>query len=245
MTERQRVTAEGPTLSPKVLITGTGRAGTTLLVQVLTDLGLDTGFGPDSVIDERAQAGLELPAGDPASPRIVKSPNLTRRMGELISEGRLNVEHVIIPIRDLDVATASRVRLTRYGSDLHTWGGLIGTTRATKQRTALAERQYELMYTIAKYNLPHTLLLFPKFARDWQYTFDQLSFLDPEIPSESWRACLMNRVRPDLIHESPLSSKERLLTVGGTAYNRGVLRPLRALRNLTVRTHGDPTERKD
>ena len=28
---------------PKIVITGTGRAGTTLLVSVLTHLGLDTG----------------------------------------------------------------------------------------------------------------------------------------------------------------------------------------------------------
>jgi len=39
---------------PKVLICGTGRAGTTLLVQILTDLGQDTGLPHGTPHGERA-----------------------------------------------------------------------------------------------------------------------------------------------------------------------------------------------
>ena len=218
--------------SPKVLITGTGRAGTTLLVQVLTDLGLDTGLAPDAAIDERAAAGLELPIADPNGPRIVKSPTVIPRLGAMLDEGTIEIEHVIIPIRDLEVATASRVRLTRYGSNLRTWGGLIGTVRATRQRETLALLEYELFHTIARHELRHTLLLFPRFAHDWEYTFRNLSFLDPSIPPDRWRAALEGRVQPQLIHEAPLSRAERLLTTAGTAYNRGLVRPLRSARKL-------------
>jgi hypothetical protein len=211
----------------KVVIAGTGRAGTTLLVQILTDLGLDTGFGPDAPIDDRAAAGLELPATGPGSPRIVKSPHLSRWLAGLLDSGRLEVDHVVIPIRDLDVAAASRVRLTRYGADLHTWGGLFGTTRATRQREALAVIEYELLYTIARHDLDHTLLEFPRFAQDWRYAYDKLGFLDPSIPAECWRTAVEARVRPELIHESPLSRRERWLTVAGTTYNRAIARPAR------------------
>lgn len=216
----------------KVVIAGTGRAGTTLLVQVLTDLGLDTGFGPDASIDERVHAGLERAVDDPSGPRIVKSPELSRSLGRLLERRQVVVDHVIIPIRDLSVASASRVRNTRYGADLHTWGGLFGTNRATRQREALAVMLAELLVTIARFDLEHTLLLFPRFAFDADYTAQKLGFLAPEVSPDQWRAALAHRVDPNLIHERPLSAGERRLTVLGTAFNRGVARPVRAVRRI-------------
>ncbi len=225
----------------KVIIAGTGRAGTTLLVQILTDLGLDTGFTPDAPIDARAAAGLELPAAGANSPRIVKSPHLSRWLAGLLDEGRIEVEHVVIPIRDLDVAAASRIRMARYGADLHTWGGLFGTARATRQREALAVIEYELLYTIARHDLPLTLLEFPRFAQDWRYAYDKLGFLDPAIPADCWKTAVTGRVRPELIHEEPLTRRERWLTVAGTTYNRAIARPVRGVMAM-VRGHESDRE---
>jgi hypothetical protein len=237
--EERDDTGPDPARARKVIIAGTGRAGTTLLVQVLTDLGLDTGFTPDAEIDARAAAGLELPAAGRNSPRIIKSPHLSRWLAGLLDDGRIEVEHVVIPIRDLDVAAASRVRLARYGADLHTWGGLFGTTRATRQREALAMIEYELMYTIARHDLPHTFLEFPRFAQDWRYTHAKLAFLDPAIPADCWRAAVEARVRPELIHETPLSRRERWLTMAGTTYNRAIARPVRGVTTMARdRWHG-------
>lgn len=218
--------------SAKVLITGTGRAGTTLLVQVLTELGLDTGLASDAAIDLRASAGLELPVDDPNGPRIVKSPHAIQRLAPLLDAQALEIEHIIVPIRDLEVAAASRIRLARYGADLKTWGGLMGTVRATRQREALALLEYELLYTIARHDIPHTLLHFPRFTHDWDYTYRKLSFLDPSIPVERWREVLSTRVRPELIHEEALTRGERVMTVGATMYNRAVAYPLRNARDL-------------
>ena len=218
--------------SGKVVIAGTGRAGTTLLVQVLTDLGLDTGFEPDAPIDAGVNAGLERSVEGPDAPWIVKSPDLSRKLGAILDAGRARVDHVIIPIRDLDVAAASRIRNTKYGSDLHTWGGLLGTNRATRQRDALTGMLYELLYTVARHDLDHTFLLFPRFTTDWEYTHAQLGFLAPDISADRWRQALAARVKPALIHERPLSRTERGLTVMGTIYNRGIARPVRVARRL-------------
>jgi hypothetical protein len=220
---------------PKIVITGTGRAGTTLLVQVLTDLGFDTGFGSDAPVDPRVHAGLEAPITGPASPRVVKGPNLSRRLGELLDAGEVEVEHVIIPIRDLDVAAASRVRVTSYGSNLHMPGGLFGTVRATRQREALALLFYQLMYTVAVHDLPHTLLHFPRFTQDAEYLHRKLGFLDPDIPASRWAEVLAARVDRELIHEEPLSGSERALAAAGTVYNRGIARPIRGARRLLGR----------
>jgi hypothetical protein len=216
----------------KILITGTGRSGTTLLVQVLTDLGLDTGFAPDAAVDPRARAGLERALDDPAGPRIVKSPNVIRRLDAILAAGTIDLEHVIIPIRDLDVAAASRVRTTRYGADLHTQGGLLATRYATRQAAALAVLQHQLMLTLARYEVPHTLLAFPRFTTDWEYTHRTLSFLTPGLSPHEWRDALAARVVPELIHEAPLSRRERSLTVLGTTFNRAVARPLRGAGRL-------------
>ena len=219
----------------KIVIAGTGRAGTTVLVQVLTDLGLDTGYDGSATVDARVNAGLERSLVGPDTPWIVKSPQLSSTLGAVLDAGDARVEHVIIPIRDLDVAAASRVRNTKYGSDLHTWGGLLGTNRATRQRDALNEMLADLLFTIARHELPHTLLVFPRFTSDWEYTHRQLSFLAPEIPATEWRDALVRRVEPGLIHEQPLSPGERRLTVLGTVYNRGIARPMRGVRKLIGR----------
>lgn len=220
---------------PKVLITGTGRAGTTLLVQVLTDLGLDTGYAPDALIDDRVHAGLELPLDDPDGPRIVKNPTVIRRLDALLASGRVRLEHVVIPMRDLDIAAASRVRNTRYGADLASPGGLLGTRSATRQREALALLQYELMYVLAHYEIPHTLLTFPRFVSDGEYLAAKLGFLDPSVPLEQWQSALERRARPELIHETPLDRGERARAVAGTAYNRWIARPARAVGRLVSR----------
>lgn len=227
---------------PKVIITGTGRAGTTLLVQVLTDLGLDTGFAADHRVDPTVNAGLEFRIESPNAPRIVKDPNLSRRLGDLLDRGEVEIEHVVIPVRELDVAVASRVRNTKYGSNLHTFGGLFGTARATHQREALALLFYELLFTVARYDLPHTLLLFPRFTEDWEYTYRKLSFLDPTIPPERWKEALAGRVDPGLIHEEPLSSQEKAMTVAGTFYNGAIARPWRVVKRSLKRDDEGSTD---
>jgi hypothetical protein len=219
----------------KIVIAGTGRAGTTVLVQVLTELGLYTGYDSAAAVDPRVNAGLERSLVGADAPWIVKSPQLSSTLGGILDAGEARVEHVIIPIRDLDVAAASRVRNTKYGSDLHTWGGLLGTNRATRQRDALNRMLADLLFTIARHELPHTLLVFPRFTSDWEYIHRQLCFLAPEIPAVRWREALERCVEPGLIHEQPLSAGERRLTVLGTAYNRGIARPVRGVRKLIGR----------
>ena len=228
---RTRVTP-GP---PRIVITGTGRAGTTLLVQILTDLGLDTGFAPDTAVDPRSRAGLEIGIDSPVAPRIVKSPHLSWRLAEVLGSGRATVEHVIVPIRNLHVASASRVRMTKYGSHLRTQGGLFGTVRATRQSQALALLFFQLIFTTVRYELPVTFLEFPRFALDWEYTYRRLRFLDPSIPADRWRVVIEARTDPTLIHEVPLSRSEQLLTLLGTAYNRTVGRAARGAATLLGR----------
>ncbi|HEY7439330.1 MAG TPA: hypothetical protein VIC35_08025 [Acidimicrobiia bacterium] len=192
----------------KIVITGTGRAGTTLLVALLTDLGLDTSFEPGVEINPEHRAGLERSIR-PDGPRIVKIPNLAARMRTAMDAGNVTIDHVIIPVRSLEVAAASRIRLSNYGRTTDAQGGMWGTKQFWRQQHALAEQLGELVVTLAEYDLPHTLLLFPRFARDADYTYERLSFLLDGISKERFQEVLAARVRPDWIHEEPLDASER------------------------------------
>ena len=74
----------------RLYISGTGRAGTTFLMQLFTELGLDTGF--KRVSDNKsyfptARAGLEQDLFDRKGPRIVKSPFLCDHVDDVLAAG--------------------------------------------------------------------------------------------------------------------------------------------------------------
>jgi hypothetical protein len=198
-----------PVSDGKIIIAGTGRAGTTLLMALLSDLGLDTGYRP-GVPFNGISGGLEteLDSGR-ETPRIVKSPGLSTRLGRLLDEQLVRVDHVIVPMRDLDVAAASRVRVAGYGRFLGVPGGFTGTRSASRQRLVLANMLAELIWTITRYDLPHTFLEFPQFSHDWEYTHSKLGFLAPQLGAEDFKRVIEARYDAREIRQEPLTSRER------------------------------------
>lgn len=195
----------------KIVITGTGRAGTTLLVQLLDQLGLDTGLaeGKLSPYGAIARAGLESRVDDPDAPRVVKDMTLGFRIRELLEAGSIHLEHVILPDRRLDVAAASRVRVAQYGRRPFGRGSLTGTMRATEQVRVLAAMRAEIIATLEDFGVPYTLLEFPRFAADAEYLHTALAPLLGTATVADVQRALDACVRPDMIHEEPLSRSER------------------------------------
>ena len=188
-------------LQPKIIITGTGRAGTTFLVRLLTELGLDTGYTAASWQRDyfaHCAAGLEQDPSSPAAPRIVKSPELCDTLPDLLARHKIAVEHAIIPIRGLDEAARSRARV---GGDGQTPGGLVGTADPQKQPAVLAERFHRLVHTLVAHEIPHTFLEFPTFARDAEYAWRKLSPIFPAITYDEFAAAFARSVQPELIHD--------------------------------------------
>lgn len=184
----------------KIIITGTGRAGTTYLVQLLTTLGLDTGYragdwGRDYY--EHCSAGLERRLEDPDAPLIVKDPKLCDTLSEILAGGRVRIAHALVPIRALDDATASRIRV---GGNGKTPGGLTGTSEPAAQRAVLAERFHHLVQTLVAHEIPHTFLDFPRFVTDPAYAYRQLRPILGAIPWEQFQAAAKTVARPELIH---------------------------------------------
>ena len=135
----------------KVFISGTGRAGTTLLVQLLTELGLDTGFDRSS-LDESyfssARAGLEWDLSDRNGPRFQKSPFLCDRLGEIVSRGD-KIDLLIVPVRAISDAAKSRLKVqfetTGKEDGDAVAGGLWSTSSGSEQETILREKLTKLV----------------------------------------------------------------------------------------------------
>jgi hypothetical protein len=119
---------ESPTGSPVIqrpthhlLIAGTGRAGTSFLVRYLTELGLDTTLsraGEAGVFwDSSANADLEeqITGSGEHLPYVVKSPWIGEQIEQILSDPRLSVDAILIPVRNLVEAATSRSILEMRG----------------------------------------------------------------------------------------------------------------------------------
>lgn len=183
----------------KIIITGTGRAGTTFLVRLLTELGLDTGFTRENWrehVHAHCAAGLEKDLAAPDAPRIVKDPDLCERLPAILAAGRIVVEHALVPVRELEAAAASRVRIGANAP-----GGLVGTADADHQRAVLAERFHHLVETLVQHDIPHTFLAFPRFACDAAYCYERLHFLLDGVTFREFEAAFARVADPKLIHQ--------------------------------------------
>jgi hypothetical protein len=186
----------------KVIITGTGRAGTTFLVRLLTELGFDTGYTSRNWTRSyfaHCEAGLEHDLAKPGTPYIVKNPALCETLEPILAEGLITIDHAYIPIRELEAAALSRIRIG--GANQSVPGGLLKTADPGQQKTVLAEMFHQLMYTLVARDIPHTFLLFPRFVRDADYAYAKLHFLVGQISPEIFREAFARVANPALIHD--------------------------------------------
>lgn len=165
---------------PKLLICGTGRAGTTLLMRILTRAGEDTGFGQEDlnrVAKNIGRAGLEKEVSEAtkrALPQVLKSPHLVDVLSQLLYEKWFEIGLALIPVRDLEAASQSRIRVHEEAVKGHldpnnAPGGLWKTTRPSEQKKVLAEQFYKTVEPLVAFDVPFTLISFPRFATDIDY----------------------------------------------------------------------------
>lgn len=194
-----------PRVMPKhhVVISGTGRAGTTFLVQLLTRLGLPTGFADSSDgLFGNCSAGMEWDIGAGA-PYIIKSPRLCEYLDEALAQGTVVVDHAFVPMRSLYSAAESRRDVSRRSAvefPVGAPGGVWRTADPARQEDVLALQLYKLMFTLAKWNVPTTLLHFPRFVHDAAYLYDKLGPLLGATRREDFAAAFAKTAQPQLVH---------------------------------------------
>jgi hypothetical protein len=166
----------------RILISGTGRAGTTFLVQLLTRLGLDTGFDPDRLeLLPLARAGFEKAFVADCPPYIVKSPFACDVPEAMFANPAVRIEHVIIPVRRFAAAAASRVHVqeatTGQKDGKPVPGGLWGTRKAGDQEARLRFKFTRLIEILVHLDIPITFMMYPRLVRDPGYLYGKLRFL--------------------------------------------------------------------
>jgi len=197
------------TIQHHVIISGTGRAGTTFLVQLLTELGLDTGFSdPHAKFCDEKRAGMEWSFRKHDSlPYIVKSPGLCEDLEWVLKNKKVAIDHAIIPVRDLYSAAESRRTVARKGRPHFLMPQKVlgfrkwRIRRPKDQENVLAHNFYQLAHTIAEHSIPMTLLFFPRLAKDAEYLFEKIRFLLDGISQEKFVQAFQKISRPELIHD--------------------------------------------
>lgn len=189
-----------------IIISGTGRAGTTFLMQLLTQLRFDTGFRDiHAHVFANCNAGMERDLREPNAPYIVKSPWLCDSLDHILNDGKIIIDHALIPIRDLHAAAESRRRVTetsvavQFDGDIP--GGLWHTNDPAEQENILAQQLYQLMHTLAKHDVPTTLLYFPRFIHEPRYLYKKLSFLMRRTRYADFQRSFAEVCRPELVHD--------------------------------------------
>lgn len=164
------------------VIAGTGRTGTSFLVQFLEACGLET-FADEAEWFPHARAGGEhrLSAADDL-PYVVKDPWLFAYCEE-IDLAVTPVDALIVPMRDLMLAARSRVHQERRAI-MDSWfagqsqepqlvgttpGGVVYSLDVVDQARILAVGFHRLLQWAVRYEVPLYLLSFPRFVEDADY----------------------------------------------------------------------------
>ena len=150
------MTIKGKSMENKVVIGGTGRAGTTFLMKVLTYLGLNTGFSVeelDNHIDPETLGGLEVAGTErEKGAYFIKSPNYSFQIPRLANQYK--IDYAIICIRDLHDASMSRVN-----NGLNN-GGLWMASDFESQKNQNLKAVYQFIYDCSVYCIPVKIINF-------------------------------------------------------------------------------------
>ena len=185
-----------------LLIAGTGRAGTSFLVRYLDRLGLDTHLGRNgdqAAWHEDANAGLEdspILSWNADLPYVIKTPWLHQVIDHVLADATIAPDAVIIPVRDLAEAAASRSVtewhamhrsvpwMTELDQSWEQWGqvpgGAIYSLNPIDQGRLLAVGFHHLVQRLIAADIPIIFLAFPRLAEDSDYLFDRLRPVLPD-----------------------------------------------------------------
>ena len=173
----------------KLVITGTGRCGTTFMMQLLTAMGEPTGYGsPMATVQTDGNAGMERVGAWNMSdkavralPKIIKDPRLSLHLEDMAERGHVP-GYVIWCYRPIAQVAESRFVANRPWFPDDTLPDLSQIPRdkwpawatVENQTRAMAEVMGRLVSGLLRFEIKHTVIIFPEDMMD---------------PNRLWRAC--------------------------------------------------------
>jgi hypothetical protein len=193
-------------------------------VQLLTKLGLDTGFTLEDIsakVNKIANAGLEHDIRVDDCPYIVKSPWFCEYAHEVINRKDISIDHIFIPMRDVYSAAESRREVIRKNrkdlgflkftkqrlryllrGELSLAGGTVHTASLKRgvQEDILRNWLYNLMLAISGSEIPVTLLHYPKLTQDPKYLYNKVRPILSGLPYSRFAEIFLCSVKKELVH---------------------------------------------
>lgn len=154
----------------KILITGTGRCGTTFLIKIFTFLNFDTGFNINNYkeyIFSNCNSGMEKSYKD--NHYILKNPTFMRDIEKIVKDKEnITIKTVIIPFRNLNASAQSRVNHENQK------GGLWNASDKLSQINYYKDIISEYIFISTKYDLNTIFIDFDEMIKNKQYLFNKL-----------------------------------------------------------------------
>lgn len=181
-------------MGDKIVISGTGRCGTTFLMILFTLLQYNTGFTPgnyDNHIFANCNSGLEnLDIARMATQyEVVKHPELTDHP-DLLDKflEKYTIRQMIIPIRNYEDAAESRAKLGGVnGGDGSIAGGLWKANNKEEQLDFYRYKMSNYLVSMVRHDIPTIFLDFNQMIRDPHYLYSKLHTLCEGIDFETFQ----------------------------------------------------------
>ena len=179
----------------KIVITGTGRCGTSFLMHLFTELGLNTGYSigecEQHLFRSKCNGGIEHSIGTEIFEKsdIVKNPDWIYNPTHL----DFDIKYIIVPVRQLDKVAQSRSMNENYG------GFLNGIKTVDDQMTMDSRAFYHFIDYVVKADIELILLDFPRIIHDSEYLFKKIGhklgvYLKP------WNSSFNEIANPEKVH---------------------------------------------
>lgn len=157
-------------MKPKVIISGTGRCGTTFLMMLFTFLGFDTGFTKQNFkahVDSTSRAGMETKLNTPHY--IVKNPQFIEEdYLKYIINNNIPVKYFIIPIRKYSESAESRANLKTP------LGGLWKANTKESQELFYDKLMSTFLFYSVKNDFNVIFLDFERMTKNKKYLYEML-----------------------------------------------------------------------
>jgi hypothetical protein len=188
-------------IKESILITGTGRCGTTFLMALFTLLGMDTGFTRETLkenIHDKVKGGLEE---QPGKYTIAKNPAFIFMIESYILHYKQVPKMVIIPVRNFNESVESRYKNTEELGlldepkpvEIGASKGAGGLWNAdTKEEQILFYNKCMAYYiqAMTRCGIPTKFIDFHYMTTNSRYLFESLKdVIDPDVTYERFDEC--------------------------------------------------------
>ena len=181
----------------KIVITGTGRCGTSFLMHFFTELGLNTGYTIDECDQHLSRSGCDGGIEHAIGTELFKKSDIVKNPEWFYNPYLLDfdIDYIIIPMREL-----KNVALSRKNIGHNSYGGFWqGAKTIDEQMNIDTKAFYRFMQFMIRNDLKVIFLDFPRIVQDSEYLYDKIGdkigiYLNP------WKSSFNKIANIDKVH---------------------------------------------